>query len=90
MGQLDLVASNAVLGLRRFPADLGALVARAQFEIARGDTDGFRPLDRAVAGTRLAAKADRNLPWDRRVSLAIVLMPRLNKLIWRANRCGAA
>lgn len=71
MGQLELAAA-AGQALRRYPADLGALVARAQVEIARGDTAGF-------AGTvellqrRLASGADRVMPWDRRVSLAVVL-----------------
>ena len=71
MGQLEL-ATLAGQALRRYPADLGALVARAQVEIARGDTAGF-------AGTvellqrRLSSGADRVMPWDRRVSLAVVL-----------------
>jgi hypothetical protein len=71
MGQLELAAS-AGQALRRYPADLGALVARAQVDIARGDTAGF-------AGTvellqrRLPSGADRVMPWDRRVSLAVVL-----------------
>jgi hypothetical protein len=71
MGQLELAAS-AGQALRRYPADLGALVARAQVDIARGDTAGF-------AGTvellqrRLSSGADRVMPWDRRVSLAVVL-----------------
>jgi len=72
MGQME-VASNAVLALRKFPADLGALVARAQFEGSKNDTVAFaRSIEQLR--TRLTAKADRNLPWDRRVSLAIVLM----------------
>jgi hypothetical protein len=51
---------------------LGALVARAQVEIARGDTETF---NRTVATIlpRITAGRDRRLPWDRRVSLAIVL-----------------
>ena len=72
MGQLDLAAS-AGQSLRRFPADLGALVARAQVEIARSDTTGFaRSVEQLRS--RLAGGADRALPWDRRVSLAVVLM----------------
>ena len=72
MGQLE-IANNAVVGLRKFPADLGALVARAQFEGSKNDTAAFARSVEQLR-TRLAAKADRNLPWDRRVSLAIVLM----------------
>lgn len=72
MGQME-IASNAVLALRKFPADLGALVARAQFEGSKNDATTFaRSIEQLRA--RLTAKADRNLPWDRRVSLAIVLM----------------
>jgi len=71
MGQPDRAAAVG-LALRRFPADLGALTARAQVEIARGDTAGS---DRTVESLlrRLSSGADRALPWDRRVSLAIVL-----------------
>jgi MFS family permease len=71
MGQLDL-AAWAGQALRRYPADLGALVARAQVEIARGDTASF---DRTVEllRTLLSRGADRGLPWDRRVNLAVVL-----------------
>jgi len=71
MDQLDLAAS-AAQALRRFPADFGALVARAQVENARGDMDGFaRTVDLLLP--RLSNGADRTLPWDRRVSLAVVL-----------------
>jgi len=71
MDQLDL-AKSAAWALRRFPVDLGALVARAQFENALGDTDGFgRTVDLLVP--RLSNEAERTLPWDRRVSLAVVL-----------------
>lgn len=71
MGLLDRAASAAE-SLRRFPADAGALTARAQVEIARGDKAGF---DRTVESLlrRLASGADRSLSWDRRVSLAVVL-----------------
>ena len=71
MGQPDLAASVAQ-ALRRFPADLGALVARAQVEFARGDTAGFgRTIE--LLRPRLTANGDRSLPWDRRASLAVVL-----------------
>ncbi len=72
MGQLE-IANNAVVALRKFPADLGALVARAQFEGSKNDMAAFtRSVEQLRS--RITAKADRNLPWDRRVSLAIVLM----------------
>ncbi len=71
MQQLDL-AVLAGQALRRYPADLGALTARAQVEIARGDaTASARTVE--LLQRRLANGADRGLPWDRRVSLAIVL-----------------
>jgi hypothetical protein len=71
MGQLDQ-AANVGQSLRRFPADLGALVARAQVEIARDDTAAFaRTVEQVRA--RLTGGADRAMPWDRRVSLAVVL-----------------
>jgi hypothetical protein len=71
MGLLDAAAS-AGQSLRRFPADPGALAARAQVVFARGDTADF---DRTIESLqrRLSSGADRVMPWDRRVSLAIVL-----------------
>ena len=71
MGQPDLAASVAQ-ALRRFPADLGSLVARAQVEFARDETASFgRTVE--LLRSRLTANGDRSLPWDRRTSLAIVL-----------------
>jgi hypothetical protein len=71
MGQLDRAGAVAQ-ALRRFPADIGAIVARAQFEDVSGDAAEFgRLLD--LIRPFLAAKADRRLPWDRRVALAVVL-----------------
>ncbi len=71
MGQLEL-AALAGQALRRYPADLGALVARAQVEIARGDTAGFVHTVELLQ-RRLSGGADRVMLWDRRVSLAVVL-----------------
>jgi hypothetical protein len=71
VGELDQVAS-AGEALRRFPGDIGALAARAQVQSARGDPAGLaQTLDSLLS--RLSNGADRFLPWDRRVSLAIVL-----------------
>jgi len=65
-------AAAAGEALRRFPGDVGALAARAQVERALGDDASFaRTLDTLLA--RLSNGGDRYLPWDRRVSLAIVL-----------------
>lgn len=70
MGQLDRAASVGV-ALRRFPADVGALVARAQVELARDDTASFgRTVEQLKS--RLSGGAARALPWDRRVGLAVV------------------
>lgn len=71
MNQSDQAAA-AVQALRRFPSDLGALVALAQVENARGNAEGF---GRAVEQLMplLSGRAERTLPWDRRVSLAVVL-----------------
>ena len=71
MGQLEAAATTGQ-SLRRFPADAGALAARAQVAIARGDTAGFDETLESLQ-RRLAGGADRALPWDRRVSLAVVL-----------------
>jgi hypothetical protein len=71
MDKLDFAASAAQT-LRRFPADIGALVARAQVDNARGDTEGFaRAVDLILP--RLSSRADRTLALDQRVSLAVVL-----------------
>jgi len=71
MEQTELAAS-AEMALHRFPADLGALVGRAQVEIARADMDSFgQTMDLLLHC--LSGGADRALPWDRRVSLAVVL-----------------
>lgn len=71
MNQLEPAASVAQ-ALRRFPADLGALVARAQVELARGDTAAFAKTVELLR-PRLAGNGDRSLLWDRRASLAVVL-----------------
>jgi hypothetical protein len=69
--QLEL-AADARGTLQRYPADLAALVALAQVEKARGDMEDFGKAFNALVAS-LAGGFDRTLPWDRRVSLAIVL-----------------
>ena len=71
MGQLDL-AANAGRLLRRFPADLGALLTRVQVETACGDNDDYAT-SFALLLRRISTGADRELPWDERVGLAVVL-----------------
>jgi hypothetical protein len=72
MGKLDDAAAVAER-LRRYPGDVGALAAQAQVESARGDNDGARQTLASLLA-RLSAGGDRFLPWDRRVSLAVVLV----------------
>ncbi|HUJ43133.1 MAG TPA: hypothetical protein VLW52_05955 [Opitutaceae bacterium] len=77
--------------LRRFPGDVGALAARAQVESARSDAANLaQSVDLLLA--RLSTGADRYLPWDRRVSLAIVLAraDRLELAREQVHRCLAA
>jgi hypothetical protein len=71
MGQLEL-ATKAAGGLRRFPADLGALLARAQVQTATSENDEFaKTVDLIIR--RISAGGDGDLQWDQRVGLAIVL-----------------
>ncbi len=71
MGQLEN-AKIAGQALRRYPADFGTLVARAQLEAALTDAEAFTAVFTPLL-QRLAGGADRGLLWDRRVSLAVVL-----------------
>ena len=71
MDQIDRAQATAQ-ALRRFPVDFGALVTRAQVEGALRNAPAFTALMDTVV-KRLSAGGDRNLPWDRRVSLAVVL-----------------
>ncbi|HEX3728589.1 MAG TPA: hypothetical protein VHV47_02205 [Opitutaceae bacterium] len=70
-GKLDQ-AEEVAAALRRFPASMGAWVARAQIALARGDRAGAESALRILL-PRLNAAPVRNLPWDRRVALAILL-----------------
>jgi hypothetical protein len=71
MGDLDRAATFGET-LRRFPGDVGALSAGMEVQLARGESEAAgRTLE--VLLRRLSAGGDRYLPWDRRVSLAIVL-----------------
>ena len=71
MQQPDLAAA-AGQALQTYPADLSALVALAQVERARGGAPAFSKVFTALLAN-LASGSDRSLPWDRRVSLSIVL-----------------
>ncbi|HVU15405.1 MAG TPA: hypothetical protein VHD32_00660 [Candidatus Didemnitutus sp.] len=65
-------AAAAAQGLRRFPADFGASVARAEVEFARGDEAEFAK-SLKVLQARLATRYPTILPWDLRVGLAVLL-----------------
>ncbi len=65
-------AAAAAEGLRRFPTDFGAWVARAEIDLARGDEAEFAK-SLKVLQARLATKYPAVLPWDLRVGLAVVL-----------------
>jgi hypothetical protein len=71
MGQLEL-AAKAEGGLKRFPADLGALLARAQVQLATGESGEFSKSVDTLA-RRIGGGADRDLQWDQRVGLAVLL-----------------
>ncbi|HEY4300785.1 MAG TPA: hypothetical protein VGM73_07930 [Candidatus Didemnitutus sp.] len=71
MGQIDHAVAVGRL-LRRFPSDPGALAALFEVELAAQDeVASAQTLESLLA--RLDRKADRNMPWDRRVSLALAL-----------------
>ena len=69
--QIGLLAT-ASESLRRYPTDLGALVALAEVEKASGDTEAFSKAFSTLLSS-LSSGYDRMLVWDRRVSLAVVL-----------------
>lgn len=71
MNQLEAAAS-AAQALRRFPANLGAWVARAEVEAARGDSEGLAASLKYLL-PRLKTAAERTLALDRRIGLAVVL-----------------
>lgn len=71
MKQPDMAASTET-ALRRYPSDLGALVALAEVEKIRGDEDGYARTFGSIQAA-MGAGLDRGLPWDRRVNLAVLL-----------------
>ncbi len=76
--------------LLKYPADFDVLVARAQLWAALNDATSFTPVFELLLN-RLAGGADRYLPWDRRVSLAVVLArgKRLDLAREQVQRCLA-
>ncbi len=65
-------AALAGQALLRYPSDVGCMVAQAQLAAAQGDRAGFAKALRAIV-PNLSNGADRNLAWDRRVSLSVVM-----------------
>jgi hypothetical protein len=65
-------AADASQALQRYPADIGALAAQAQLAKARGDDRTFARALKSIVSD-LSIGSDRGLPWDRRVSVAVVL-----------------
>lgn len=76
--------------LLKYPADFGVLVTRAQLWAALSDATNFTPVFEQLL-SRLAGGADRYMPWDRRVSLAVVLArgKRLDLAREQMQRCLA-
>lgn len=72
MGQGDL-AMSASRGLAIYPENLPALAALGQIELARGDGASFAATFRTLLAV-YASTEEHDLSWDRRVSLAVVLM----------------
>lgn len=71
-GQLHLAAAVSDSLERGFAQDAGALVARAQVALARGEGRTLaRVLPELLAAT--ADGKDEDLPWERRANLAVVL-----------------
>ncbi len=85
-------ASAAVVAeqLKRFPGDIGALAARVQVSNALGESAAATSA-LGLLEARLQTGADRYLPWDRRVSLALALAQadRVEPAVIQARRCVA-
>jgi hypothetical protein len=65
-------AASAAEMLRRYRTDLSALVARAEVQIARGEAAAYADTLGSIL-TRLSENKVKTLPFDRRISLAVVL-----------------
>src|SRR5699024_4399128 len=84
------LADAANDSLQAFPTSLSALIARAEIEKARNRPEGvaraLEPLLQSVANG-----LDRVLPWDRRVSLVVVLAQadRRDLAVVQLRRCIA-
>ena len=89
MGWVELAAKHRAR-LRRYRTDAGAMIALCQLEAAAGDVPESDALFEALLAL-LKNVGDRNLPWDRRVSLATLLASRrrLDLAREQVRRCAA-
>ena len=71
MGAFDL-AATAGANLRKYPGAAGAVLAEAEVAAAQGETSEFNQTVEVLL-RRISGGADRTLPWDQKVRLAIVL-----------------
>ena len=71
IGKPELSVSVAQ-NLRKFPADFGAIVTRAEIALTTNDQASLAPLMQAIT-SRLTHGGDRFLAFDRRVDLAVLL-----------------
>jgi hypothetical protein len=83
-------AAAVAATLKRFPGDVGALAALAQVQDAAGDAAASAAAVDSIL-VRLRNGGDHFLPWDRRVSLAIVLARagKIDLAREQATRCFA-
>ncbi len=58
--------------LRKYPADLGAIVTRAEVALSTNDQETLTSVLQSIS-SRLTHGGDRFLPFDRRVDLAVIL-----------------
>lgn len=88
MSQLQLAGEACKTLVESFAGDPNALAARAHYELARKNRPAFLSLLREIE-TSVAQGADEALPWDRRLSLALVLMAgqRTELARTQATRC---
>lgn len=72
MGQLQFAGMVTQTLAHEFAADLGAQIAKARTDLVRRDQAAFRQTIETISAS-LQEGVDDLLPWDRRVSLCLVL-----------------
>lgn len=88
MGQTQLAGLATQTLAHEFAADLGAQIAKARTELVRRDLPAFGKTIDTIAAS-LEEGADDLLPWDRRVTLCLVLAAanRMPLVREQAERC---